>query len=84
MKDQGQKLASAFLPKRPFLRGIARLMDFSGAFNRDAYQQILAQYDAELAKSDAEAMREIWEDVGESMRRAINQYEKEIHEGSRQ
>ena len=59
-------------------------MDFSGAFNRDAYQQILAQYDAELAKSDAEAMREIWEDVGESMRRAINQYEKEIHEGSRQ
>ena len=84
MKDQGQKLASAFLPKRPFLRGIARLMDFSGAFNRDVYKRILTQYDAELAKSDAETIRGIWEDVGESMRWAINQHEKEIHESNRQ
>ena len=81
MKYQGQKIASSFyLPKSPFLRGIARLIDFRGALNRDMLEQMLEQDDAEPAKSKADAIRSTWAAVGENMRWAINQYEKEMNE----
>ncbi len=91
MKYQGRKIANSFyLPKHPFLRGIARLVDFQGALNRDTLKQILEQYDtepqqsdAEARQSDAEAIRAAWEAVGDRMRWAINQYEKEISESNR-
>ncbi len=74
MKYDGRKIANSFyLPKHPFLRGIARLMDFSGALNRDVFAQV-------LERSDADSIRADWEAVGESMRWAIKEYERDLRE----
>jgi len=81
MKGSGRKIANSFyLPKHPFLRGIASLMDFTGALNRDVIAQIRERHDAESTQSDADAIRSDWEAVGESMRWAIQEYEKEFRE----
>lgn len=84
MKYAGRKIANSFyLPKHPFLRGIASLMDFTGTLNRDAIEQILerskvdaTQSDTDVMQSDADAIRSDWEAVGENLWRAINEYEK--------
>ena len=76
MKGSGRKIANSFyLPKHPFLRGIASLMDFTGSQSRAFTEQI-------LARSDADALRADWEAVGESLWWAIHEYEKEIQEGN--
>ena len=60
-----RKIANSFyLPKHPFLRGIASLMDFTGSATREYTKQI-------LERSDADAMRADWEAVGESLWWAI-------------
>ncbi len=90
MKYAGRKIANSFyLPKHPFLRGIASLMDFTGALNRDAIEQILerskadaTQSDTDVMQSDADAIRSDWEAVGENLWRAINEYEKQIKKGN--
>lgn len=90
MKYAGRKIANSFyLPKHPFLRGIASLMDFTGALNRDAIEQILerskadaTQSDTDVTQSDADAIRSDWEAVGEDLWRAINEYEKKVKEGN--
>ena len=58
MAYDGRKIANSFyLPKRPFLRGIASLMDFTGSATREYTEEL-------LARSDADAMRADWEAVG--------------------
>ena len=72
MAYDDRKIANSFqLPKHPFLHGIARLLDFSGALNRQIYSQI-------LERSDADSMRADWEAVGRSLSWAIDEYEKEL------
>ncbi len=72
MAYKGRKIANSFyLPKRPFLHGIARLLDFTGALNRQMFAQV-------LERSDADAMRADWEAVAASMRWAIREYEQEL------
>ena len=72
MKYDGRKIANSFyLPKHPFLRGIARLVDFNGAMNRDIFAQV-------LDRSDADSIRADWEAVGESMRLAIKEYARDM------
>ena len=67
-----RKIANSFyLPKHPFLRGIASLMDFTGSRRRKLEKQI-------LERSDADAMRADWEAVGASLWRAIGEYEKNL------
>ncbi len=67
-----RKIANSFyLPKHPFLHGIARMMDFTGALNRQMFAQI-------LERSDADSMRADWEAVGGSLNWAIKAYEKEL------
>ncbi len=71
-----RKIANSFyLPKHPFLRGIASLMDFTGSATREYTEEL-------LARSDADAMRADWEAVGASLWWAIGEYEKKIKEGS--
>ena len=83
MKYTGRKIANSFyLPKHPFLRGIASLMDFTGALNRDAIEQILERSKADTMQSDADAIRSDWEAVGENLWWAINEYEKKVKEGN--
>ena len=65
-----RKIANSFyLPKYPFLRGIASLIDFTGSESREFTEQI-------LSRSDADAMRADWEAVGANLWRAIDEYEK--------
>lgn len=76
MAYDSRKIANSFyLPKRPFLHGIARLIDFSGALNRQMFAQI-------LERSDADSMRADWEAVGANLRQAMQAYEKELAEKS--
>ena len=65
-----RKIANSFyLPKYPFLRGIASLMDFTGSESREFTEHI-------LNRSDADAMRADWEAVGASLWWAIDEHEK--------
>lgn len=65
-----RKIANSFyLPKYPFLRGIASLIDFTGSESREFTEHV-------LKRSDADAMRADWEAVGASLWWAINEYEK--------
>lgn len=74
MAYDSRKVANSFyLPKRPFLHGIARLIDFSGALNRQMFAQI-------LERSDADSIRADWEAVGGSLSQAIDVYQKELAE----
>ena len=71
-----RKIANSFyLPKHPFLRGIASLMDFTGSATREYTEEL-------LARSDADAMRADWEAVGASLWWAIEQHEKRTKEGN--
>lgn len=72
MAYDSRKIANSFhLPKRPFLHGIARLLDFSGALNRPMFVQV-------LERSDADTIRADWEAVGGCMSQAISAYKKEL------
>ncbi|MCY3833062.1 MAG: hypothetical protein OXG85_08590 [Chloroflexi bacterium] len=74
MAYDSRKIANSFyLPKRPILHGIARLIDFSGALNRQMFDQI-------LERSDAESIRADWEAAGATLSQAIKAYEKELAE----
>ena len=74
MAFDGRKIANSFyLPKRPFLHGIASLLDFTRSESDEFAKEI-------LARSDADAMRADWEAVGESLGWAIKEYEKELTE----
>lgn len=70
MAYDGRKIANSFyLPKYPFLRGIASLIDFTGSESREFTGEI-------LNRSGADAMRADWEAVGASLWWAISQHEK--------
>ena len=80
------------LPKRPLLRGVARLLDFSGTLNREYRKRVLEFYtndanDHEMAdeksgraawQRDAEAIGADWKAVGEGLRWAMGEHEKEL------
>ena len=70
MVYDARKIANSFyLPKHPFLNGIASLIDFTGSENREFAEQI-------LGRSDAEAMRADWEAVGASLWWAIGEHDR--------
>ena len=76
MAYEEQKIANSFyLPKHPFLRGIASLMGFTGSATREYTEEL-------LARSDADAMRADWEAVGASLWWAIGEHEKKTKESS--
>ncbi len=76
-----EKAYSIALPKRPFLRGVARLFDFSGSMDHDLIEKIRAQYqNPPPIPSSEDAIRATWQAVGDSMRWAIDEYEKELDE----
>ena len=76
-----EKASSIVLPKRPLLRGIARLFDFSGELDRELIERIRARYrNPQPIPSTEESIRATWESVGESMRWAIGEYERELDE----
>ena len=67
-----RKIANSFyLPRYPFLNGIASLMDFTDSQTRRNSKQI-------LERSDAETMRADWEAVGASLWWAISEYDKKL------
>ncbi len=76
MAYDARKIANSFrLSKRPFLSGVAGLVDFSGSQTRYYAKQI-------LDRSYADAMRADWEAVGASLWWAIGQHEKSVDKES--
>ena len=78
---KNELLDSIVLPERPFLRGIARLFDWSGSLDRELIEQIRERHrNPRPIPSTEESIRATWEAVGDSMRWAIAEYEKEIRQ----
>ena len=76
---------SVVLPKRPLLRSIACLFDFNGSLDHDLIERIRAQYrNPPPISSSADAIRATWQAVGDSMRWAIGEYERELDEKERE
>ena len=74
MTSERTKIANSFtLPRYPFLHGISRLLDFGGLLNRDTFAQV-------LERSDADSIGADWQAVGNNMRWAIAEYEREMRE----
>ncbi len=70
MAQDRRKIANSFyLPKHPFLRGIASLFSLPGSYSRFYTDQI-------LSRSNADAIRADWEAVGENLWWALGQYEE--------
>ncbi len=72
--DRRKIANSFFLPKRPILRGMASLMDFTGSITRDYAQQI-------LDRSAADVMRADWEAVGQSLWWSIREHDNNLKKG---
>ncbi|MCY4064269.1 MAG: hypothetical protein OXG53_18000 [Chloroflexi bacterium] len=69
------------LPESGFWNGVARLFDFSGSLDRATIESIRARYrNPPPIPSTEEAIRATWESVGDSMRWAIGEFEKELGE----
>ena len=87
MASNRRRLKHIYLFPRPtFWTGIGSLMDVCGALNMYDISPAAAKMDydpASAAKADYEALRSDWEAVGESMRWAISQHEKEISKNNR-
>ena len=82
---KSETASSVILPKRPILHGIACLFDFHGSLHRDLIERIRAQYrNPPSIPSTEESIRASWEAVGESMRWAIGEYEKELRQNDRE
>ncbi len=76
-----ESATSVEIPKRPLLRGVARLFDWSGSMDRDAIQQIRKRYhEPPSSQSTEESLRATWAAVGESMRWAIGEYDKKLRQ----
>lgn len=74
MACDARKMADSFhLPRRPFLSGVAGLLDFTGSQTSHYAKQI-------LGRSEAEAMRADWEAVGASLWWAIGRHEESAKE----
>ena len=79
-----EKAYPIMLPKRPLLRGIARLFDWGGSLDHDVIERIRAQYrNPPPIPSLEDAIRATWQADGDSMRWAIGEYEKELDEKRR-
>lgn len=81
MNNQEKEIAKKYLlPERPFLQGMISLFDFSGDLKRDAFDQILTAQKNRKQQSAADAIREDWQTVGDSMRWAMGQVDATLRE----
>ena len=75
---------SDILPKRPILHGIASLFDFHGSLDRELIERIRAKYSNPAPiPSTEDAIRAAWQSVGDNLRWAIREYERELNEKER-
>ena len=76
MEDRKREVARRYmLPERPFLYGMASAFDIFGVLGRGTNEQLLANLQEELDRSDRDIMRSAWSDVGEKLYLAMKQYE---------
>ncbi|MDE2636522.1 MAG: hypothetical protein OXI30_09175 [Chloroflexota bacterium] len=82
---KNETVISDILPKAPILHGIASLFDFHGSLDRDLIERIRAKYRKPAPiPSTEDAIRATWQSVGDSMRWAIREYERELDEKERE
>jgi hypothetical protein len=82
---KSETATSVTFPKRPILHGIASLFDFHGSQDRELIETIRAKYrNPAPIPSTEDAIRATWQSVGDSMRWAIREYERELDEKERE
>ncbi len=76
MNEQRREIARKYLlPERPFLHGMASAFDMFGVLNRDKSEQLLANLQEDLERSDRDVMRSAWQRVGETLYLTMKQHE---------
>ena len=77
MKDYEKEIARKYLlPERPFLHGMASAFDLFGVLSQGKNEQLLANLQEEFRRQDRDMETSAWRKVGESLYRAMIQYEK--------
>ena len=75
MNDQRREIARKYLlPERPFLHGMASAFDMFGVLNQGKSEQLLANLQEELDRSDRDIMRSTWQRVGETLYLTMKQH----------
>ncbi len=81
MKDYEREIARKYLlPERPFLHGMASAFDLFGVLSVDSLEQLGRRRKAKRLMAGNEALRHVWQDVGDTLLEAIDQFEKESGE----
>ena len=76
---------SVLLPKKSLLRGLRSLFDFNGSMDHSIIEEIRNRYHSPPPIASAEdSIRSTWQAVGESMRWAIGEYDKDFNEKNRE
>ncbi|MYD09840.1 MAG: hypothetical protein F4X02_07320 [Chloroflexi bacterium] len=78
MKTEKQKeIAEKYmLPERPFLYGMASAFDLFGVLGQGRNEQLLANLREDLRALEKDRTRSVWQDVGETLYWAMNEYER--------
>ena len=81
MKDNEKEIARKYLmPERPFLHGMASAFDMFGVLSADTLQQLGHRRKAKKLMTGNEALRYVWQDVGDTLLVAIDRLEEESSE----
>lgn len=76
MTNRKKEIARKYLlPGRPFLHGMASAFDMFGVLNQGKSEQLLANLQEELDRSDCDIMGSTWQRVGEALYLSMKQYE---------
>lgn len=82
MNEQRREIARKYLlPERPFLHGMASAFDMFGVLNRGKSEQLLANLQEEIRRSDTDIAGAAWRRIARNLLYAVDQYETANGEG---
>lgn len=77
MTDVKKKIAEKYmLPERPFLYGMASAFDLFGVLGQGKSEQLLANLQEDMRALERKRARSVWQEVGETLYWAMNEYDK--------
>lgn len=82
MDERRREIARRYLlPERPFLHGMASAFDMFGVLDGGRLERLRRRDLFRRRESDADALRMLWQEVGDTILLAIDHYEREPRAG---